>query len=110
MNSSLGEWMQVGKCSRVHEQIVTHTAIMDEWRLDDDRLLVIALIHYEGRWRVDARVWIRSEDGSFKPGRGLSLGVWHLPRLAAAIEKSYRGAIARFLVEPARSTEADEVP
>jgi hypothetical protein len=109
MNSPLGEWMQVGEYSRVHERIVTHTVIMDGWPLDDDRLVVIALIHHEGRWRVDSRVWIRSEEGSFKPGKGLSLGVRHLPRLAAAIEKSHRGAIARFLVEPAQSTEADEV-
>jgi hypothetical protein len=88
----------------------SHSVIMDEWRVDNHRQVVIALIHHEGRCRVDARVWSRNEDGSFKPGKGLALGARHLPRLAAAIEKSRRGAMGRFLLEPAQSTEIDEAP
>ena len=79
---------------------MTHTIAMDRWWLDDDRYVVIALIHFEGRWRLDARIWFRTEDGSFRAGKGLALSVKHLERLAAAIEKSYRGAVARDLIAP----------
>jgi len=84
---------------------MTHTAVMDEWPLDDDRRVVIALILFQGRWRVEGRIWFRADDGSIRPGRGLALGVKHLERLAAAIEKTRRGAVARDLIPPPRGED-----
>jgi hypothetical protein len=86
--------------------VLTHSIVMDEWQLDDQHDIVVALINYEGRWRVDARVWLR-EDGALRPGKGLALGVKHLERLADAIEKTRRGAAARFLIKPKESAGAD---
>jgi hypothetical protein len=81
--------------------VVTHTTIMDERPIDDHRKVVVALIRHDGRWRVDARVWFRNgEDGAFDPGKGLALGIRRLERLAAAVEKTHRGAVARFLIDP----------
>jgi hypothetical protein len=82
---------------------MTHTAVIDEWPIDDDRRVVIALIHHEGRWRVDGRIWMRAEDGSIHPGKGLALAVKHLERLAGALEKARRGAVARDLIPPPRA-------
>jgi hypothetical protein len=86
---------------------MAYTAVMDESSLDDDRTVIVALIDHEGRWRVDARVWFRAEDGIPRPGKGLALGVRHVERLAAAIEKARRGAAARFLIKPKEMIEAD---
>jgi hypothetical protein len=86
---------------------MTHSAVMDEWQLDDDRRMIVALINHEGRWRVDARIWFRAEDGSFTPGRGLALSVRHLERLTRAIEKTRRGAVGRFLITLAQSSGTD---
>jgi hypothetical protein len=86
---------------------MTHTAVMDEWLIDDNHMVVVALVRHEGRWRVDARVWFRADvDGAFHPGKGLALGIKHLERLAAAIEKTHRGAVARFLIDPPPSSQA----
>jgi len=82
---------------------MTHTTVMDEWLIDDDHQVVVSLVRHEGRWRVDARVWFRDEDGAFRPGKGLTLGIRHLERLARAIEKTHRGAVARFLIDPPSS-------
>jgi hypothetical protein len=84
---------------------MTHTAIMDQWAIDDDHEIIVALISHEGRWRVDARIWFRSgnDDKTLRPGKGLALGIKHLTRLAAAIEKTRRGAISRFLITPPSS-------
>ena len=86
---------------------MAHTIIMDEWPVGDDRWIVVSLVEFDGRWRLDLRIWFRAEDGSVRPGRGLGLRVWHLDRLAAAIEKARRGAVARELIPPRRS-EDDE--
>jgi hypothetical protein len=75
-----------------------HTTIMDEWRIDDDHNVVVALINHKDRWRVDARIRFRAEDGALHPGKGLAIGVKHVERLADAIEKVRRGAVARFLI------------
>jgi hypothetical protein len=90
----LDNWRQVGEYSLVHAQIVAdsvilekwpfdvaHAVVMEKWSLDADHQAVIALVHHnDGQWRLDARVWIREEDGSFKPGDGLTLEIRHLPR------------------------------
>jgi hypothetical protein len=73
---------------------------MDEWMLDDDHQCVVALVEYGGRWRIDARIWFRAEDGMLRPGKGLALGIVHTERLAGAVEKARRGAVARFLIAP----------
>jgi hypothetical protein len=73
---------------------------MDEWLLDDDHTCVVALVEQQGRWRIDARIWFRAENGSLRPGKGLALGIRHLERLAAAIEKAHRGAVGRLLISP----------
>jgi hypothetical protein len=87
---------------------MTYAAIMDEWWVDDDHQLVVGLVDHAGRWRVDVRIWFRAEDGSMHAGRnGLALGVRHLERLTAAIEKAHRGAVARFLTTPPQPTESE---
>jgi hypothetical protein len=86
---------------------MTHTAVMDEWQLDDNRRVVVALIYFDGRWRVEGRTWFRADDGSIRPGGGLVLGIQHLERLAAAIAKARRGAVARDLI-PAGGAEDDQ--
>ena len=86
---------------------MTHSVVMDQWPLDDNRRVEIALILFEDRWRVDCRIWFRADDGSMCPGRGLALGIKHLERLAAAIEKVRRGAVARDLIPPPRA-EGDQ--
>lgn len=83
---------------------MTHTAVMDQWAIDDDHEIIVALINYKGRWRVDARIWFRSEDDKMLyAGKGLALDIKHLSRLAAAVEKTRRGAISRFLISPPSS-------
>jgi hypothetical protein len=86
---------------------MAHTAVMDEWPLDDDRTIIVALIEHEGRWRVDARFWLRAADGQLYPDKGLAVGVRHIERLADAIEKARRGAAARFLIKSKEMIEAD---
>jgi hypothetical protein len=86
---------------------MTHTVVMDDWPLDDDRRVVIALIHHEGRWRVDARIWFHADDGSIRPGKGLALPIRHLERLAAAIDKARCGAVARDLIPPPRAEDSE---
>lgn len=88
---------------------MAHSVVMDEWQLDEEHDIVVALINHEGRWRVDARVWFRDEDGALRPGKGLALGIKHVERLADAIEKTRRGAVARFLVRPKESAGAEAV-
>jgi len=85
------------------------TTIIDEWKLDDGNCVVVALVNYKSRWRVDARIWLPDvEGGTLVPGKGLALPVKHLDRLAIAIEKARRGAVARYLIKPAESGQTGE--
>lgn len=65
---------------------------VDDWPLTRDQTCLVELVNYEGRWRLDVRVWFRSPDGVQHPGKGLAVSVLHIPRLASALEKACQEA------------------
>ena len=88
-----------------------HTIDIDEWPLDRERHIWIRvrLVLYEGRWRIDVRIWSIGDDGTERPGKALALGVRHLERLKNAVTKAYVGAVARDLIERPAIPEPESV-
>jgi hypothetical protein len=87
---------------------VAHVVPIDEWALTDDRTIIVSLIESRGRWRFEMGIWFRDQNGDeYRDGR-VVLGVRHLERLANAVEKARRGAVARYLIKPKELIEADE--
>ena len=84
-----------------------YTATIDQWWIDRERIVIVSLIEFAGRWRFDGRVWFLNDQGVLCPGRGLALQIQHLPRLAAAVDKACRGAIARDLIKPPQAIDED---
>jgi hypothetical protein len=85
-----------------------HIASIDEWPLDKDRKLVVALVEYEGRWRFDARIYFRDDAGVMQPGKGLGLPLNHLKHFAEATAKALRGATARDLIRTPQHDNSED--
>jgi hypothetical protein len=61
--------------------------ISEWWRNRSGASIRIRLSTFEGHNLIDIRTW-HSADGKLVPGKGLAVGVKHLPRLAAALAKA----------------------
>jgi hypothetical protein len=61
--------------------------ISEWWRNRSGASIRVRLSTWEGHNLIDIRIW-RSSDGKLVPGKGLAVGVKHLPRLAAALAKA----------------------
>jgi hypothetical protein len=85
---------------------VNHVIVIDEWPIDDDQRVAVAIICFNGRWRIDVRRWIRLEDGSEYAGKGIGLPLQYLARLHDAMAKAHAGAVARDLMPSSRTSSA----
>jgi hypothetical protein len=62
--------------------------IAEWWKNRSGASIRISLSSWEGHTLIDVRSWHPSSDGKLVPGKGLAVGVKHLPRLAAALAKA----------------------
>jgi hypothetical protein len=58
-----------------------------------------------GRFRIDVRAGRRDSDGTFKPGRGLTLAVQYLPALTSGLADALQRARALLLIELATNSK-----
>lgn len=77
----------------------TTPTIIAEWPKNDRENVRVALDEFNGHATVNARLWFRAADGEIRPGKGLAIGIRHLPALAAALNEALAVAIERGLVE-----------
>lgn len=63
----------------------TMPIIVALWAKNGRDTLQIRIDRYQGNTVVDLRNWYPADDGSLKPGKGLTIGIKHLPALAAGI-------------------------
>lgn len=69
-------------------------AIVAAFDLNDREELRVRVSLYKGVAMVDTRRWYSAKDG-MRPGKGLTVPAWHLPRLIEALQQ------AQALFEPA---------
>ena len=68
---------------------VTLPIIVKEWeRNGRGEKIRVTLDHFKSADTIDARVWWTDEAGEVRPGKGLTLGLKHLPALAEAIAEA----------------------
>lgn len=77
----------------------TAPTIIAEWPKNDRENVRVALDEFNGYSTVNARLWFRAADGEMRPGKGLAIGIRHLPALAVALNEALAVAIERGLIE-----------
>lgn len=88
---------------------MNHKVPIDDWWLGKDHQLVVSIIQWQGRWRFDARIWSRDEDGAMRPSnKGVGIGLKHLARFTDAVAKALRGARLRDLPDARPSEEFEQ--
>jgi hypothetical protein len=83
------------------------SVIVAEWPLNKAETARVAIERYKGVWLINIRKWYEGDDGELRPGKGIALGVKHLPRLAESINKSLIIARERGLIAPEQDREGD---
>jgi hypothetical protein len=73
--------------------------IIAEWPKNERETVRVALDEFNGHSTVNARLWFRAADGEMRPGKGLAIGIRHLPALAAALNEALAVAIERSLIQ-----------
>lgn len=64
-------------------------AVIAEWLKGQDEVVRVSLGKYRGHRIVSVRVWFRSSDNTFLPGRnGISLAVMHVAKIRKALKKA----------------------
>jgi hypothetical protein len=68
--------------------------VVAEWPKNEKGEKVrVTLDSFKGHDTIDARVWWPGDDGHLRAGKGLTVGIRHLPALAAAFAEAL--ALAR---------------
>jgi hypothetical protein len=73
--------------------------IIAQWPRNSRETIQVKLDQYQGRNTIDCRTWYPGADDDLKPGKGITLGIAHLPKLAAAVNDALAKAIALDLVQ-----------
>ncbi len=73
--------------------------VIAEWPRNDREIVRIALDRFNGRFTIDLRAWWRDDSGIFRPGRGLTIAVKHVPALANGLAEALRRARTYGLIE-----------
>ena len=73
--------------------------IVASWPRNIRETVCVKLDQYRGRNTIDVRTWYPGDDGELKPGKGLTLSVSHLPKLAAALADALAKAKALGLIQ-----------
>jgi hypothetical protein len=72
--------------------------IVAEWPIKRGEIARVSIEPYKGVWLIGLRKWFEAEDGKMRPGKGMSLSVRHLPRIAEAMGKALAVARERGLI------------
>ena len=73
--------------------------IVAAWSRNSRETIQVRLDQYKGRNTIDLRTWYPGEDGTLRPGKGLTLSVHHLPNLATALNDALAMAKRMGLLE-----------
>ncbi len=72
--------------------------VVAAWPRNSRETIQVRLDQYKGRNTIDLRTWYPGEDGTLRPGKGLTLSVHHLPNLATALNDALAMATAQGLL------------
>jgi hypothetical protein len=67
--------------------------IISEWTINARERMRVRLDTYQGRDVIDLRRWFSTGGDEYRPGRGLTISVRHLPDLANAMQRALADAI-----------------
>ena len=87
------------KCQRSDGEEV----VISEWPLNSRETARVTLVLYKGTWLVNLRKWFEGEDGEMRPGKGLAIGVKHLPAIVSATTEAKSIARERGLIRDGNS-------
>jgi hypothetical protein len=73
--------------------------IISEWTINSRERMRVRLDTYQGRDIIDLRRWFSTGGDEYRPGRGLTVSVRHLPALAEALQRALADATAIGLLE-----------
>ncbi|MGE7469243.1 transcriptional coactivator p15/PC4 family protein [Bosea sp. NPDC003192] len=73
--------------------------VVAEWPKNDREVVRVVLDEYNGHPLVNARLWFRGDGGEMRPGKGLSVGIRHLPALAEAFSRALAIATEQGLIK-----------
>jgi hypothetical protein len=79
--------------------------IVAEWPKNDREVVRVVLDEYNGHPLVNARLWFQGDGGELRPGKGLSVGIRHLPALTEAFTRALTIATEQGLIHSPSSPE-----
>jgi transcriptional coactivator p15 (PC4) len=62
--------------------------IISEWSINDREKMRVRLDTYQGHDIIDLRRWFSTGGDEYRPGRGLTISVRHLPTLTEALHQA----------------------
>lgn len=72
--------------------------VIADWPIKRGETARVSIENYKGTWLISLRKWFEAEDGQMRPGKGMSLSVKHLPRVAEAMGIALATARERGLI------------